>query len=76
MIDKHFELYHQPKDGDSVILFPKPKITWEEFFAAHEPCPDFELDRSENGPPQERDSLDPNLTIVESLMYRRGVLGE
>ena len=43
------------KDGNNIILFPKPKVTWEEFFALHEPCPDFELDRSENGPPQERD---------------------
>ena len=43
------------RDGDKIILFPKPKITWEEFFATHEPCPDFELDRSENGLPQERD---------------------
>jgi antitoxin VapB len=36
------------KEGDKVILFPKPKITWEEFFAQHEACPEFELDRSEN----------------------------
>ena len=43
------------KDGENIILCPKPKITWEEFFEKHEPCPDFELDRSENGPPQERD---------------------
>ena len=42
------------KDGDNIILFPKPKITWEEFFAKHEPCPDFELDRSDNSLPQER----------------------
>ena len=28
------------KEGDNIILFPKPKITWEEFFAKHEPCPD------------------------------------
>ena len=43
------------KDGDKVILFPKPKITWAEFFDKHEACPEFELDRSDNGPPQERD---------------------
>ena len=43
------------RDGDNLILFPKPKITWEEFFNKHEACPEFELDRSENGPPQERD---------------------
>ena len=45
------------RDGDNLILFPKPKITWEEFFSNHESCPDFELDRSENGPPQETDRL-------------------
>ena len=43
------------KDGDKVILFPKPKMTWAEFFEKHEACPEFELDRSDNGPPQERD---------------------
>ena len=42
------------RDGDKVILLPKPKITWEEFFASG-PCPEFELDRSDNVPPQERD---------------------
>jgi len=43
------------RDGDNLILSPKPKITWEEFFERHEACPEFELDRSENGSPQERD---------------------
>ena len=43
------------KEGDKIILFPKPKITWNEFFEKHEACPEFELDRSDNGPPQERD---------------------
>ena len=43
------------KEGDKLILFPKPKITWKEFFEKHEACPESELDRSENGPPQERD---------------------
>jgi antitoxin VapB len=33
------------KDGDKIILFPKPKMTWEEFFDKHEPCPEFELER-------------------------------
>jgi antitoxin VapB len=42
------------KEGDKVILFPKPKMTWESFFDSG-PCPEFELDRSDNGPPQERD---------------------
>jgi antitoxin VapB len=43
------------KDGDNIILFPKPKMTWGEFFAKHEPCPEFELDRSDNVIPQERE---------------------
>ena len=28
---------------------------WKEFFEKHEACPEFELDRSDNVPPQERD---------------------
>lgn len=40
------------KDGDKVILFPKPSVTWDSFFAGG-PCPEFELDRSENAPPEE-----------------------
>ena len=27
------------KEGGRTILLPKPKITWEEFFADSEPCP-------------------------------------
>jgi antitoxin VapB len=42
------------KDGDKVILLPKPQVTWDGFFDSG-PCPDFELDRSENKPPQERE---------------------
>jgi len=37
------------KDADNIILFPKPKITWEDFFEKHEACPEFELDRSDKG---------------------------
>jgi antitoxin VapB len=43
------------REGDKVILFPKHKITWEEFFAQHEPCLEFDIDRSDNTSPQERD---------------------
>jgi len=43
------------KEGDRVILFPKPKITWKEFFDKHEACPEFDLDRSDNVSPQERE---------------------
>ena len=42
------------RDGDKVILFPKPSVTWDSFFESG-PCPDFELDRSENAPPEERE---------------------
>ena len=38
------------RDGDKVILLPKPSVTWDSFFESG-PCPDFELDRSENEPP-------------------------
>jgi antitoxin VapB len=43
------------RDGDNIVLLPKYKMTWEEFFAQHEACPEFELDRPDNGLPQERD---------------------
>ena len=42
------------RDGDKVILLPKPSVTWDSFFESG-PCPDFELDRSENAPPEERE---------------------
>ena len=40
------------RDGDKVILIPKPSVTWE---SESGPCPDFELDRSENEQPEERE---------------------
>ena len=45
------------KEGSKVVLFPKPSVTWESFFAS-DPCPEFELDRSDNVPPQERELFD------------------
>jgi len=42
------------RDGDKVILLPKPSVTWDSFFESG-PCPDFELDRSEDAPPEERE---------------------
>ena len=42
------------REGNNIVLTPKPKITWEEFFASG-PCPEFELDRPYNVPPQERE---------------------
>jgi hypothetical protein len=33
----------------------KPKMTWDEYFDKYGPDPDFILDRSDNGPPQDRD---------------------
>jgi antitoxin VapB len=35
------------KEGDKVILLPKPSATWDSFFDSG-PCPDFELDRDYN----------------------------
>ena len=42
------------REGNRIILSPKPSVTWESFFASG-PCGDFELDRSDNVPPQERE---------------------
>jgi len=42
------------KENGKVILLPKPKITWEEFFANTETYPDFILDRKDNVEPQQR----------------------
>lgn len=47
------EVYILKEDG-KVILLPKPKTTWQEFFNSA-PCPEFDLDRPDNTPPQERD---------------------
>lgn len=43
------------RDGDSVVLYPKPKMTWGDFFRSFEPMPEFTLERDENIAPQERD---------------------
>lgn len=43
------------REGDKVVLMPKPKITWEEFFLNFDPCPEFELGREDNMAPQERE---------------------
>jgi antitoxin VapB len=42
------------REGNKVVLSPKPSVTWESFFAFG-PCPDFEIDRSDNVAPQERE---------------------
>jgi antitoxin VapB len=42
------------RDGDRVILIPKPSATWDSFFASG-PCPEFDTDRPCNNHPQERD---------------------
>ncbi|GHT03355.1 hypothetical protein AGMMS50276_33380 [Synergistales bacterium] len=44
------------KEGEKVIISPKPTITLDSFFDAG-PCPEFELDRTENQLPQEREEL-------------------
>lgn len=43
------------RDGESIVLYPKPKMTWRDFFTNHGACPEFELEREENTLPQERD---------------------
>ncbi|GHV53696.1 hypothetical protein FACS1894216_12180 [Synergistales bacterium] len=48
------EVYIERGDGGRVILIPKPTVTWDSFFDSG-PCPDFELDRSENKLPMERE---------------------
>ncbi|MDR1916979.1 MAG: type II toxin-antitoxin system VapB family antitoxin [Synergistaceae bacterium] len=56
------------RDGDRVILLPKPSVTWNSFFDSG-PCPDFELDRSENKPPE--DSFAISLLISVSPEAQR-----
>ena len=48
------EVYTTRENG-KVVLFPKPKITWEEFFSNAEPCPDFHLDCEDDVAPQQRE---------------------
>jgi antitoxin VapB len=43
------------KEGDKVILRPKLKMTWGEYFDNYGSDLDFVLDRPNNGPPQDRD---------------------
>ncbi|MDR1649919.1 MAG: type II toxin-antitoxin system VapB family antitoxin [Synergistaceae bacterium] len=44
------------KEGEKVILLPKPKMTWEEFFASAERFPDFDVGREDVAqPPRERE---------------------
>ena len=43
------------KEKGVVSLFPKPKLTWEEFFATTEKFPDVEIERPDNIPPQQRE---------------------
>jgi hypothetical protein len=33
------------KEGEKVVLFPKPKLTWDEYFATAEAFPDFDVER-------------------------------
>jgi len=45
------------KTSDGVLLSQKPQADWKAFFSKHEPCPDFELNRPDNTPPQVRNIL-------------------
>ena len=42
------------KENGKVVLLPKPKITWAEFFSDTDTFPDFQLDRTDNEKPQQR----------------------
>jgi antitoxin VapB len=42
------------REGNKIILSPKPTATWGSFFASG-PCPEFELDRSDNAPAEKRE---------------------
>jgi antitoxin VapB len=46
---------HVSRENGRVILTPKPKMTWKEFFSKHAACPDFKLERPDNVAPQKRD---------------------
>jgi antitoxin VapB len=43
------------REGASIILTPKPDMTWEEFFHNAEACPEFVLERDDNVEPEERE---------------------
>jgi antitoxin VapB len=43
------------REGNKVVLFPKPKMTWDEYFSKYGPDPDFTLERPDNVPFQERE---------------------
>jgi len=49
------EVYIQ-RDGDRIILTPKP-LTWDDYFAAAHRLSDDFPDHIEDPPPQERESL-------------------
>lgn len=42
------------RNGESVVLYTRPKMTWDVFFSKFDACPEFSLLRDENGLPQER----------------------
>jgi antitoxin VapB len=46
------------KDGENLILSPKPRITWDEYFATAEKFPDFDLERDSVALPQRREFFD------------------
>ena len=48
------EVFITKKNG-KVILTPKPKMSWQEFFTATPKCEDFVLARTDNSTPQARD---------------------
>jgi antitoxin VapB len=46
------------REGEKVILLPKSKMTWEEFFASAEKFPDFDVRREDAARPPRREFID------------------
>ena len=45
------------KEGDKVILSPKPKITWNEYCSKYKAEPDLEFERPDDRESQQRETL-------------------
>jgi antitoxin VapB len=43
------------KEGEKVILFPKHKLTWDEYFSTAEKFPDFDVEREKVSQPPQRE---------------------
>jgi Virulence-associated protein and related proteins len=54
----HTSQVYIKREGNRIVLIPKPDITWEEFFLDTEPCPEFVVERDDNTEPQARNISD------------------